>query len=144
MSSFLDESVQIEILTEVRDKSDGQTPIDINIQVDVRQYNYRTLEKQRCFTYFTKSPKSVDGTFTTKRINIGLKGLSDDGVKYLASLLEKRREKELREKEVYYTEQTVSKAEEANRLASCANCYSLLSLLVSLIALLLAVIGLFL
>ena len=123
--------IQLEILNEIAQKSDGKNIIDIDCTDPKRKHNYQILDKAKCFLYFSKPYKHEpsDGFyFTTRRSRIGLKGLTDYGHEFRYNLGMELKKEQWEEEQVMRDRRRF--------------CYDTVAVFVSVIALILSVIAL--
>gem|GEM_PF-5259370 len=126
---MLDEKVQLEILNEIVEKSDGEKPFCIDLSDKIRAFNFNFLHNSKCIMLDEERLQhdalvalfSETGNFTAPVIF----GLTEFGFVCQASL-RKKLEKEQWEREK--VEQSLAVARETNAIALSANAISAQSL----------------
>jgi hypothetical protein len=88
MSLRYDTKIQLAILDEVAEKSDGKNPIKIDLTDDTRYFNYQVLHDKECFGYLTvaKTQDFLFGSTITRRVSVAIIDLSRKGYKLRSDL----------------------------------------------------------
>ena len=124
-----DEKVQLEILDEIVEKSDGEKPFGIDLSDKIRAANFEFLRKSKCIMLDEEQYKrdAIVESFseTEQVIEPVIFGLTEFGFVCQAAL-RKKLEKEQWEREK--VEQSLAVAHEANAIALSANAISAQSL----------------
>ncbi|MDR0328798.1 MAG: hypothetical protein LBI05_10930 [Planctomycetaceae bacterium] len=78
------EKIQLAILDEVNQKSDGKNPVEIDLTDPGRKFNFRELINKECFWFFTDKTIKTESDYmsASRRVPTALGGLSEKGHKY--------------------------------------------------------------
>ena len=96
MALKYDKKIQLEILDEINEKSDGENPVNIDLTDPVRQYNAEVLWRDGCLNVSIKDNPYREGT----NFEPWIFGLLDKGYKVCSELAEDLEKMELRRQEV--------------------------------------------
>ena len=135
MPVMLDEKVQIDILDEVNEKSDGIKHVELDLNDPCRKLNFDLLCSDGFFNGVIIDPE-YDPVFGISKT--GITGLSDKGYKYRAKLVAELENTEHLHRQTEAFETSSREAKEANRIARSAKRWSIAAAILSAVAVLIA------
>ena len=127
--AVLDKKVQLEILDEVNEKSDGENPVKIDLTDSVRRFNADVLCNEACFDISIRENKPGKVDLTN-----WIFGLSKKGHKYLYELARELENIEHVRRQTEAFEEANRKADEANNISRRARFWAALAAIGSAVA----------